>query len=527
MFLKLRKLLIFTLSFLLIFFFPLVVKAVSAAENNFGRDKYVADEIIVKFKKDTKPFRVVKVPEGKVGEKVREYLQRTDVEYAEPNYIAYALMVPNDPYYKYQWHLDNPTYGGIQMEEAWDISAGAGVTVAVVDTGIRRGTDLANTCFVAGYDYVNKDSDPTDDNGHGTHVAGTVAQSTNNSLGVVGVAFGSCLMPVKVLDATGAGTYANVALGIQYAADKEARVINLSLGGSSDSTTLKNAVAYAYNKGVTLVAAIGNDNKATALYPAAYDDYVIAVGATQYDETKASYSNYGPSLDLVAPGGNTSIDQNDDGYGDGVLQQTFTISRGRITWGYYFFQGTSMATPHVAGVAALVLANGNATTPDEVRAILQETAEDLGDSGRDDTYGYGLVDAAAALGAVPTPTLSPSPTATPTPELTPSPTPTPTPTPTVTPTPTPGEQVLCWSGDYQYLYRNNSQAKKFCKCAQGTYGYNSYKYSRGRQTVYYYTDSKDNENWEVTSRSYYLPVHEVTCTDSVVYPTDKDYFWPK
>lgn len=363
-----------------------------------GKAEFVQDEIIVKFKGDEKPFRVIKVPEGKVEEKVKEYQGKKEVEYAEPNYIAYAQLIPNDLYYIYQWHLDNSVYGGIQMEKAWDISTGQGVTVAVVDTGIRKGTDLANACFVSGYDFVNNDNDPIDDNGHGTHVAGTVAQSTNNGVGVAGVAFGSCLMPVKVLDSRGSGSYTQVVNGIYYAVNNGAKVINLSLGGSSPSLTLEEAVAYAFGKGVTVIAAAGNDNSSTLIYPAAYDAYVIAVGATQYDETKAPYSNYGPSLDLVAPGGNTALDQNVDGYSDGVLQQTFQIRGKTISWGYYFFQGTSMAAPHVSGVSALLIAKGNATTPNEIRAALQETAEDKGVDGRDDIYGYGLVDAYAALG---------------------------------------------------------------------------------------------------------------------------------
>jgi len=387
----------------------LVGSGVVIAKNDSdeGKAEFVQDEVIVKFKGDEKPFRVIKVPEGKVREKIKEFKKRADVVYAEPNYIAYAQMVPNDPYYKYQWHLDNPEYGGIGMEEAWNISTGtSSVVVAVVDTGIAyedydrycQAPDLAQTFFVPGYDFVYHDSHPNDDNRHGTHVAGTVAQSTNNSLGVAGVAFNTSLMPVKVLDRRGSGTYADVASGIRYAADNGAKVINLSLGGSSDSDTLKDAVAYAYGKGVTVIAACGNDNESVCLYPAAYDRYVIAVGATQYDETKAPYSNYGLSLDLVAPGGNNNLDQNNDGYADGVLQQTFRNSIFVCDFAYYFFQGTSMATPHVSGVAALVIANGNATTPDEVRAALQETAEDLGETGRDDTYGWGLVDAYAALG---------------------------------------------------------------------------------------------------------------------------------
>ncbi len=362
--------------------------------------EYAQDEIIVKFKGDLKPFRVVKVPKGKVFEEMGKYKKRTDVLYAEPNYIAHTMMVPNDPYYGLQWHLDNSVYGGIHTEEAWDISTGSGVTVAVVDTGITRGTDLADTCFVAGYDFVNDDAFPTDDNGHGTHVAGTVAQSTNNGIGVAGVAYGACLMPVKVLGSTGSGTYADVADGIYFAANNGAQVINLSLGGSAPSDTLEAAVTHAYANGVTVVAAAGNDSSSVISYPAAYDAYVIAVGATRYDETLAYYSNYGPGLDLVAPGGDVTVDQNGDGYGDGVLQQTFqrTGRSGRVTWGYYFFQGTSMAAPHVAGVAALVIANGNAITPNDVRAVLQETAEDLGPAGFDAIYGHGLIDAASALG---------------------------------------------------------------------------------------------------------------------------------
>ncbi|PJB98906.1 MAG: peptidase S8, partial [Candidatus Nealsonbacteria bacterium CG_4_9_14_0_8_um_filter_36_17] len=172
----------------------LVVAGVVTAKNGSekGKAEFVQNEIIVKFKGDVKPFRVIKVPEGKVGEKVKEYSKRADVVYAEPNYIAYTQMVPNDPYYKYQWHLDNPEYGGIQMEKAWDISTGSPeVIVAVVDTGIAhedygrycQAADLAKTCFVQGYDFVNNDQHPNDDNRHGTHVAGTIAQSTNNNLG--------------------------------------------------------------------------------------------------------------------------------------------------------------------------------------------------------------------------------------------------------------------------------------------------------------------------------------------------------
>lgn len=499
-------------------------------------------------------FVTLKVPSR---QNVQSFAQRLRadprVEYAEPNYLAFALMIPNDPYYHYQWHLDNPQYGGINLEAAWDVATGSGVTVAIIDTGIayedygwfyQKASDLAATCFVPGYDFVNNDSHPNDDEGHGTHVAGTVAQSTNNNHGVAGTAFASCLMPVKVLNSNGSGSYADVAEGIRFAADHGAQVINLSLGGSQPSKTLEEAVAYAYNQGVTIIAAAGNEGSSNLVYPAAYDDYVIAVGATQYDENLAPYSNYGPSLDLVAPGGNNNLDQNNDGYADGVLQQTFERKGWRTEWAYYFMQGTSMATPHVSGAAALVIANG-ISGPDNVRSALEGNADDLGSPGKDNTYGWGLVNAAAALGTTPTPTATATPTSTPTPtsELTATPTPTPPPEPTSTPTPTPtstptltptatptsppGETVMCWQGDYQYLYRNRSQLKKFCKCAQGTYTYQTYRYFWRRRTVYRYTDAANNENWEVTTRSSYLPVYQVICADGQVYPTNQDYSWPK
>lgn len=366
------------------------------------RMPFDANQVLVRFKGSDR-FTRVPVTGGDTIERVlSEYQKRGDVLYAEPNYIATSYAVPNDPYYGYQWHLDNATKGGIHTEAAWNVTQGAGVTVAVVDTGIAyenysiyyRAPDFASTSFVSGYDFVNNDSHPNDDNGHGTHVAGTVAQSTNNSVGVAGIAYKASLMPVKVLNKNGSGSYADVADGIRWAADNGAQVINLSLGGPSSSNALRDAVAYAYNKGVTIVAASGNDNGAVG-YPAAYDEYVIAVGATRFDEQRAPYSNYGSSLDIVAPGGDLNVDQNADGYGDGVLQQTF--SGNPRVFGYYFFQGTSMATPHVAGVAALVIANGNATSPNAVRAALETTADDLGIAGIDAYYGNGLVNAASAL----------------------------------------------------------------------------------------------------------------------------------
>jgi serine protease len=402
--------------------------------------KYVPGEFLVKFKSNvseqtietlnssngvstiyTSPytgFRRLKAPSDvTVADMVEIYQANSNVEYAEANYIAYAMKAPSDELYPHQWHLYNTSYGGINVESAWTISTGSGAIVAILDTGIayedyseknpavsnrsyQQAPDLADTFFVAGYDFVNHDEHPNDDSvsGHGTHIAGTVAQSTHNGIGTAGVAFNAYLMPVKVLDSYGVGTYADIAEGIIWATENGAHVINLGLGGSEPSTVLEEAIAYAYNRGVTLVAAAGNDGIGGVGYPAAYDDYVIAVGATRYDETLAYYSNYGLSLDLAAPGGDLNVDQNEDDYGDGILQQAYKIEGyGTMSWDYIFMEGTSMAAAHVSGVAALLIANGNATSPAEVREALESTAEDKGTAGWDISYGWGIVDAYAAL----------------------------------------------------------------------------------------------------------------------------------
>ncbi|MBW2643363.1 MAG: S8 family serine peptidase [Deltaproteobacteria bacterium] len=358
-------------------------------------------------------FKRLRIPGRKtVADMVEIYKRNPNVEYVEPN------MVPNDPYYEYQWHM-----GQINMEDAWDITSGNhSVIVAVIDTGVayenyeepgvpigksgkftagtvfEQAPDLANTNFVPGFDFVNEDSHPNDDEGHGTHVTGTIAQSTNNHEGVAGVAFNTSIMPIKVLDSSGSGTYADIADGIYFAGNAElkANIINMSLGGSSGSTTLEDALRYAYNEGVTIICSSGNNGSTTTVsYPAAYDAYCIAVGATRYDEAVAYYSNGGASLDLTAPGGDTNVDQNGDGHVDGVLQQTFDGNP--TNWGYWLYQGTSMAAPHVSGVAALLIANSVASTPGEVREALQSTAYDIGGDGWDPAYGWGIVDAYAAL----------------------------------------------------------------------------------------------------------------------------------
>jgi serine protease len=348
----------------------------------------------------------VRIPPGQTPEQAVESLLAEDgVEHAELNYYASIYLSPDDPYFHYQWNLDNSVSGGIHVESAWDIEVGDPcVIIAVVDTGVayetygpyRQAPDLAETRFVPGYDFVNDDTHPNDDQGHGTHVTGTIAQSTNNDLGVAGIAFGCSIMPVKVLDRTGAGDHFTIAEGIYFAADHGAKVINMSFGSTQRSTTLAQAVAYAYQHGVTLVCAGGNDYQKgnPPSYPAAYDDYCIAVAATRYDNTHAPYSTSGAYIDIAAPGGDMLVDQNQDGYPDGILQQTFSVDPD--TFAYFFFQGTSMAAPHVSGVAGLLVSAG-VTQPDQVREAIQMTARDVGTLGWDAEYGWGIVDANAAL----------------------------------------------------------------------------------------------------------------------------------
>ena len=318
----------------------------------------------------------------------RRLLQRLQrealVEYAHPNYQFQAAFVPNDPLYSQQWNLR-----AIRMPEAWEISQGEGVTVAVVDTGVTRVPDLAQTEFVKGYDFVDDDEDPTDLNGHGTHVAGTLAQSTNNALGVAGVAFKAKIMPVRVLDANGFGSLSDVVEGIRYAVDHGATVINLSLGSRASARLMEEAVAYAHSKGVTVVAAAGNENSSQVSYPARYP-HVIAVSATGPDGTKAPYSNYGVGVDIAAPGGAKTPEHPEYG----ILQQTIN-RRNPDEPVFAYFQGSSMAAPHVAGVAALIQAQG-IKDPDKVEAILKMSAAPVpGD--KQNFYGAGLLDAARAL----------------------------------------------------------------------------------------------------------------------------------
>ena len=313
----------------------------------------------------------------------------------------------------------------IQLPGAWDVTTGdADVLVAVIDTGRTDHPDLTSR-QIDGFDFITDlaisgdgdgiDPDPTDvgdgtgvsaSSFHGSHVAGTVAAATNNGLGVSGTTWFTRVMQVRALGLGGVGSDFDIANAIRFAARlgnnsgqlpaERADIINMSFGGPEFSETVADAVAAARNEGVLLVAASGNENTSVPYYPAGLDG-AVSVGAVDLDRGRAPYSNFGVTLDFVAPGGNTAVDRNGDGFVDGVLSTIFDDRTATVEPIYAFYQGTSMAAPHVAGVAALMLAVNPTLTPDQLETALASTAEDLGTPGRDDVFGHGLINAQAAV----------------------------------------------------------------------------------------------------------------------------------
>jgi len=350
------------------------------------------------------------------------------VAYAEPNYIRRAQAVPVDQYYSLQWH-----YPLINLPAAWDITTGGTtratpITVAVIDTGVLINHPDLQGQLVAGYDFItdptrardgngpdNNPDDPGDNNTpggsssfHGTHVAGTIAASSNTTRGVAGIAWNARIMPLRVLG-VGGGTSFDIGNAVLYAARlanssgtlpaQRADIINLSLGGGSFSQAEQDAYSQARAAGVIIVAAAGNEATSVPQYPASYDG-VISVSAVSINKTLASYSNSGVKVDIAAPGGDSG-DANGDGYQDLVLSTVGDDSSGSIVYGYGLKAGTSMATPHVAGVLALMKAVNPALTPNDIDTMLVagRLTVDIGAPGRDDSFGYGLIDALKAVQA--------------------------------------------------------------------------------------------------------------------------------
>jgi len=318
--------------------------------------------------------QVVTIPAGTVGQSIRRYEAHPLVAYAEPNYIASVLAEPNDTYFPSQWGLHN-----VEAPAAWDITTGSPeVVIAILDTGVAPEHPDLGDKLVGNVNFT--DSPTADDvHGHGTHVAGIAAAVTNNGMGVAGLGYDSSIMNVKVLGDTGSGYYSWIAAGITWAADNGAHVINMSLGGTSSSQLLEDAVDYAWDKGSVVVAAAGNSGTSSPIYPAYYAN-CIAVAATDRDDNLASWSSFGDWVDVAAPG-----------------ELIFSTLKGDD---YGRKSGTSMAAPHVAGLAALVFTavsdeNGNGRVNDEVQARIESTCDDIGEEG----IGAGRINAARAVGA--------------------------------------------------------------------------------------------------------------------------------
>ena len=351
---------------------------------------------------------IMDVPADQVSQIKKDLKADPDVIYVETDGEVQALDVfPNDTNFGSQYGLFR-----IHAPQGWEISTGSpSVTIAVVDSGVDAFHPDLVMKVLPGTDFIDGDNLPQDDYGHGTHVAGIAAASSNNSTGVAGVSWGAQILPVRVLNAVGDGNYANLSAGIIWSVDHGAQIINLSLGGLLPNDTLKTAVDYAINHGVMLIAAAGNDASGNLRYPARYPA-VIAVGSTNSLDQRSGFSNYGTGLDLVAPG-----------------EAIFSTNPGG---GYGNRTGTSMSTPYVSGLAAILWGMAGMPGPQRVESIMEQSALDLGSTGWDAEYGFGLIQMDAALLTRINPTRPKSPTPqynygypgnlTPTVTLTPTPT---------------------------------------------------------------------------------------------------------
>jgi subtilisin family serine protease len=330
--------------------------------------------------------RVLRVPPGRREAVLAALQNHPDFEFVERDCIAEPTTTANDPYYSSQWHLPK-----ISCPSAWNVTQGQeNVVIAVLDSGVYLAHPDLATKLVPGYDFYNNDTDPSDEYGHGTAVAGAAAACGNNGVGVASVAWNNCIMPLKVAGSSGSTSHSLLAQAITYAADHGARVINISFASTSTTTTLQNAINYAWSKNVVIVASAGNYANSTVQYPAACAN-VIGVSATQSDDTLASWSSYGSFVSLAAPG--------------------VTIYTTTMDGGYAGKSGTSFSSPIVAGVAALVASVNPALSNAEIVDILKSTADDLGATGYDVYFGHGRVNAYQAVlaaGGAPADTTAPT-----------------------------------------------------------------------------------------------------------------------
>ena len=362
-----------------------------------------------------------------VGETVAQLRRDPRVRYAQPNHVVRAALTPNDPGRSLQWNFFGAN--GVGAPGAWDAAiaarapGGRGAVVAVVDSGVayqtrgpfRRAPDLASQGYVRGYDFVDRDRFPNDENGHGTHVAGTIAGRTNNRVGVTGLAYGARVMPLRVLNARGIGDSVSIARALRYAASHRADVVNISVELEVPATAAQvpeivSAARAAERRGLVIVSSSGNSGESYVNFPAAAPG-VISVGATTIRGCRAAYSNEGPGLDLVAPGGGGDAAHRDNprddaacrpgATGPSIVQQTFRREGAVRSFSFpRNYVGTSFAAPHVSAAAAMIIATGRVgrnPSPAAVERRLKETARDLGPDGYDQRYGFGGLDAAAAL----------------------------------------------------------------------------------------------------------------------------------
>jgi thermitase len=330
-------------------------------------------------------YRVLLRPESDQNVALRRLATLADVVYIEPNRIRTAELTPSDPLF-----VNQDALASIQAATAWELSVGGAVPIAVLDTGVSPTHLDLKSKLLPGYDFLNRDSDPRDDDGHGTYTAGVAAAVSNNDLGVAGVCWGCPIIPVKVLNRRGQGDDASIAEGLRWAADNGARIISMSLGGPEDSQVLREAIEYAHSRGALIVAASGNSQAEGNLpsYPAAYEQ-VLAVSATRADDSVTSFSTIGGYVDIAAPG-------------EGVLSTFWTVVDGD---GYGIASGTSAAAPHVAGAAGLIWSIRPELTNDQVGDVLRLGSDDRGPPGFDPEYGYGRLNIRGALDVARDPSL--------------------------------------------------------------------------------------------------------------------------